>query len=51
MMDHEPEWALLERACLIKKGMAAALSKLHGLTPEQRSDAIEEVEQVFSPKP
>lgn len=45
-MQREPEWALLERAGLLRKGMASALSKLHGLTPEQRSDAIEENPQL-----
>ncbi|CDJ26828.1 vacuolar ATP synthase subunit h, putative, partial [Eimeria acervulina] len=42
VMQRQPEWSLLERAGLIKKGMAAALSGLHALDAEQRADAIAE---------
>ncbi|CDJ44667.1 hypothetical protein ETH_00026190 [Eimeria tenella] len=47
VMERQPEWSLLERAGLIKKGMAAALAQLHGLDSEQRADAIAEA----NPKP
>ncbi|OEH75476.1 vacuolar atp synthase subunit [Cyclospora cayetanensis] len=42
VMERMPEWTLLEGAGLIGKGMAAALSTLHGMTPEERSNAFEE---------
>ncbi|CDJ57653.1 vacuolar ATP synthase subunit h, putative [Eimeria maxima] len=42
VMQRQPEWGLLERAGLIKKGMAEALAGLHALDAEQRADAIEE---------
>ncbi|KAL8448718.1 hypothetical protein Emag_003844 [Eimeria magna] len=41
-MDREPDWALLERANLLSKGAASELSKLHGLSSNEKADAIEQ---------
>ncbi|CDJ49998.1 vacuolar ATP synthase subunit h, putative [Eimeria brunetti] len=42
VLQRQPEWHLLERAGLIKKGMGEALGGLHALDAEQRADAIAE---------
>ncbi|KAL8436067.1 hypothetical protein Efla_002057 [Eimeria flavescens] len=42
VMLKQPDWAVLERAGLIAKGMAPQLAKLHDMSANDKSDAIEQ---------